>query len=113
MIIESYAFGSITVSGTTHNSDIIIYPQRVHSSWWRKSGHSLCMEDIEDILTFKPDLLIIGKGEPGLMNVPRRVQEGIRERGIELSVTTTEEAVRIYNQMYRDKRTVAALHLTC
>ena len=113
MTIESYRFGSITVNGKTYNSDIIIYPDRVRDSWWRKSGHSLCLEDIEEVLAFKPDLLIVGQGKPGLMSVPPSVRETVRQRGIELAAMPTEKAVRRYNELSGEKRVVAAVHLTC
>ncbi|HID32748.1 MAG TPA: hypothetical protein EYP24_05165, partial [bacterium (Candidatus Stahlbacteria)] len=50
MRIESYQFGRITVDGKTYHSDIIIYPDRIVSSWWRGEGHYLKKVDIEEIL---------------------------------------------------------------
>ena len=44
--IEGYSFGSISVDGRRYKSDLIIYPDRVRSDWWRKEGHQLQLEDI-------------------------------------------------------------------
>ena len=112
-MIDSYRFGSITVGGKTYTRDVILYPDRVRDSWWREEGHELCLEDIGEVLRFGPEVLVIGTGASGRMNVPEDVQEKIRSRGIRLFVARTDEAVRLYNQLAGARRIVAALHLTC
>lgn len=112
-MIESYSFGSITVDGKTYSSDLIIYPERIDSSWWRKVGHSVCLEDLEAVLEYEPEILIFGKGKPGYMDVPKRVQDELRRRGIEIRIFNTTEAVKEFNKSYKLKKIVAALHLSC
>ncbi len=112
-MIDSYRFGKIIIKGTAYSSDVIIYPEKVDASWWRKDGHNLCLNDIKDILNVKPETLIIGQGNPGLMKVSNRIQSTIKNMGIELFVSGTEKAVKKYNEIYKKKKTVAALHLTC
>ena len=51
MRIEAYDFGTITVDGRTFTSDLKIVGGRVLPGWWRKEGHRLLPEDIEDILS--------------------------------------------------------------
>ncbi len=112
-MIDSYSFGKIIINGTTYSSDVIIYPEKVDASWWRKDGHNLCVNDIKDILDFKPELLIIGQGNSGLMKVSTKIQSTIKNMGLELFVSGTKKAVQKYNEIYKNKKTVAALHLTC
>ena len=112
-MIDSYDFVRITVKGRTYTSDVIIYPDRVNSSWWRKEGHNLCLEDIREIIEFKPEVLIIGQGKPGLMKVPESIQRAIRDKGIEVIVSGTENAARRYNEVSGRRKAVAALHLAC
>jgi len=38
MIIESYLFGRMKVDGNIFDSDLIIFPEKVKSSWWRVEG---------------------------------------------------------------------------
>jgi hypothetical protein len=64
-MIDNYSFGKISIDGKTYSSDVIIFPERVHDSWWRKEGHSLCLEDIQDVFDYLPEVLIIGRGSPG------------------------------------------------
>jgi hypothetical protein len=51
-MIEKYSFGKIVVNGVTYTNDIKIVQGRVVSDWWRKKGHSVSIEDIQDILDF-------------------------------------------------------------
>jgi hypothetical protein len=57
-MIESYQFGEIIIDGRRYTSDIIIYPERIDASWWRKEGHALNIEDISTIIDVLPDTLI-------------------------------------------------------
>ena len=112
-MINSYSFGVITINGKKYRSDVIIYPEKIDEEWWREEGHNLCLEDIEELLEYKPDVLIIGTGYLGLMKVPEDIQSSIEEKDIEIHVLKTKDAVDKYNEVNPSKKTVAALHLTC
>ena len=62
MKVEHYSFGKITIDGQTYTSDVIIYPERVDSSWWRKQGHNLQIEDMAGVIKAEPGVVIIGTG---------------------------------------------------
>jgi hypothetical protein len=112
-MIEFYDFGKIVIDGKEYSSDVIIYPDRVEASWWRKVGHELCLDDIKNIFTEKPDVLVVGTGYSGLMRVLPEVEEVLREKGIELKVERTKRACDVYNELCKSKKVIAALHLTC
>jgi len=113
MRIDSYSFGKIKVDGREYNSDLVIFPERVKSNWWRKSGHFLGLEDTEDILEYKPEVLVIGTGAMGLMKVDSPVTDKLDSMGIEYTISRTPDAVGEYNGFYKERRTVFAAHLTC
>jgi hypothetical protein len=113
MKIEHYSFGRITIDGKTYTSDVIIYPGRVDSSWWRKEGHNLCIADLTDVIKAKPEILVVGTGSPGLMKVPRETIFHLESKGIKVHVSLTEKAVELFNKLQKDKIVIAALHLTC
>jgi len=113
MKIEHYSFGRITIDGKTYTSDVIIYPDKVDSSWWRKEGHSLHIVDLKSVLNIKPEILIVGTGQSGVMIVPEETLSYLKAQGIEVHVARTEKAVELFNKHQKDKKTVAALHLTC
>jgi hypothetical protein len=112
-MIDSYSFGSITVNGKRYTSDVIIYPDRVDSSWWRRQGHNLCMEDLREVIQCKPEVLVIGQGKPGRMAVGADLVDKLNQRGIQVHSAPTGKAVKLYNRLSPEKKVVAALHLTC
>ena len=112
-MINSYEFGHIVVDGKSYTSDIIIYPQKINTHWWRKEGHLLLPQDIKEALKEKPEVLIIGTGNFGLMKVPPKTLKYIKSKGIEVKVEPTRLACQLYNGIYSSQKTIAALHLTC
>ncbi len=112
-IIDSSQLGLIVVNGKKYTSDVIISTDRVKDGWWRKEGHQLCLEDIAEILSGNPEVLIVGTGASGLMKVLPDGQRNVDTRGIKLIAETTDKACHIYNQLCRSQKVAAALHLAC
>jgi hypothetical protein len=110
--IEDYSFGRVTVDGEEHTHDVIVLPRRVVRDWWRRDGHSLVLEDLAEVLPDLPQRLIIGTGAYGRMIPDARTVENLRERGVEIEVLPTADAVRRYGTL-NPAATAAALHLTC
>ena len=112
-MIEAYHFGCILIDGEEYTSDVIIYPDKIDSTWWRRDGHKLCVEDLKDVLREKPDVLVVGMGKPGLMKVLPETETYLKSEGIQLIAKPTEDACKIYNKFSKGKKVIAALHLTC
>ena len=113
MRIEHYSFGSITIDGKTYTSDVIIYPGRVDSSWWRTEGHNLRIEDLRGVIEAKPEILVVGTGAYGVMKVPNETVSYLESNGIEVHAEKTDKAVDLYKQLQTKGTIIAALHLTC
>lgn len=112
-MVDSYQFGVIVVNGRRYTSDVIIYPNRVDGNWWRREGHSLCPRDLGEIVREKPEILVIGTGNSGLMKVSPSTCRWIEEKGIRLKAELTQTAYQTYNQLQKAHKVIAALHLTC
>ncbi|RLG50612.1 MAG: hypothetical protein DRN96_07280 [Thermoproteota archaeon] len=113
-MIDSYSFGKVVVAGRTYTSDVIVYPDRVREGWWRREGHSLCLEDLKEVLEWRPDVLVVGTGAYGAMKVPESVVEAIESLGIRFVAKPTREAVEEFNRLLKSGvKAAAALHLTC
>ena len=112
-MIDSYSFGHIVVDGDEYRQDLIIYPDRVDPSWWRKAGHCLCEDDLKEIVTEKPEVLVVGTGAQGLMEVPQSTRDYLTTAGVELIAANTKEACDKFNELCGRRKVVAALHLTC
>jgi hypothetical protein len=112
MVISDYAFGRIIVGDRTYTKDIIIFPDRIYSPWWRKEGHMLQVEDLSQVIHEALPLLIIGTGYNSSMLVPDDVISFLESQKIDVIVDNTRSAVDIYNETAHEAA-VAALHLTC
>lgn len=110
-MIEDYGFGRIVIDGKTYKSDVIIFPDRIMDNWWRKEGHALSIEDLSEVLKFKPKTLVVGTGSSGIMRVKDETREFLESKGIEVIIKKTKEACDILNSLGTDA--VGAFHLTC
>jgi len=114
MVIDDYSFGHIRIDGKDYTSDVIIYPDRVNPQWWRKEGHRLDLEDLSEVITAAPQVLVIGTGYFGRMKVPQATLDAMHAQNIKTHVRRTREAVEEFNRLQREAASVvAALHLTC
>ena len=113
-MIEKFSFGKIVVDGVTYTNDIKIVQRRVVSNWWRKKGHSVGVEDIRDILESKPSVLVIGKGQPGMMKTSKSLRRFLKKNEIELIEEKTSQAITTYNSLLRQEKKVSAgFHVSC
>lgn len=114
MKIDVYSFGSMTVNGKVYEEDLIIFADRVKSGWWRKEGHSLAIEDLVEVIDYKPEVLIVGKGASGCMEIPLSTKRVLKEKNIELIEENTDKAIKLFNELTKtSKKVVGAFHLTC
>ena len=112
-MIDSYDFGRITIDGKRYSTDLIVFPDKVKAGWWRKEGHSLQIVDLMEVLEAKPEVLVVGTGYSGMMDVPPETIAHIGSEEIELVVQKTAEACKTFNRLAESRTVVAALHLTC
>lgn len=111
-MIESYSFGRIKINGKEYQHDVMVH-KGVVKSWWRVSGHEVGLRDIEEIIDKKPQVVIFGKGVGGVMRVTKEVKDFLKESGIELIETDTQEAVLKFNELSKNKDVIGGFHLTC
>jgi hypothetical protein len=110
--LEDYSFGRLVVDGAEETRDVIVLPSRVVRNWWRRDGHALVLEDLSEVLDELPPRLVVGTGAHGRMEPDPNALEQLAQRGIQVDVLPTGEAVRRYGALDPDE-TAAALHLTC
>jgi len=114
MIINDYTFGKITIDDRSYTSDVIVTPETVIDSWWRREGHRLDKSDLDEILNASPDCLLVGTGFYGRMNIPKETIQYLQSKNIQLEYAPTTEALKRFNDLQRQyARVVVALHLTC
>lgn len=114
MDITECRFGGLTIDGVAYDMDMIIHAGQVHPNWWRRAGHSLCMEDLAVILDDPPETLVIGRGHMKVMRIPAETRAALADLGIELIDASTPKAVATFTELQGQNRRVSAgFHLTC
>ncbi len=114
-MIQSTAFGIMTIDGRTYTSDLILFPDgSVKEGWWRKRGHMLCVDDILVLVDVAPALIVAGTGTSGRMRPEADIFSFLGERGVDFIAEPNSRAVAIYNEKFVTGLKVAAcFHLTC
>ncbi len=114
IMIEQYSFGNIVVNSVRYTNDMKIVQGKVVPEWWRKRGHSVDVDDVQDILKSGPDIVVLGKGSPGMMKATRALREFLKDRNIKLIEEKTTKAVETFNLLLKEGQDIAAgFHLTC
>jgi hypothetical protein len=113
-MIESYDSGRMAVDGKTYYHDLKIIHNRVVPDWWRKQDHLLDKEDVEDILSANPDVVVIGMGYAKNMHISESLRRVLSQWNIRLIAESTNEAMMSFNRLASEGKNVAgAFHLTC
>lgn len=114
-MIESSAFGAMTIDGRTYSSDLVIFPDgRVEDSWWREQGHRFTRADLENLIAAEPEIIVAGTGVYGLAKIDPGLRAALSGAGIELIAVRTKKAVKAFNLAREQGRKVAGcFHLTC
>jgi len=113
MHIDSYEFGAVIIDGQSYRTDLLIWPGRIKHDWWRQEAHLLQLPDVAEALAAAPQVLVVGTGAYGRMELDPELVSYLRERGIELVARPTREACQSINELAGKRTLAAALHLTC
>lgn len=112
-MIEEHKFGSFVINGRQYLGDIKIIDVRV-KHWEDREHHELKIKDIKEILEINPELIIIGTGNSGFLEVPSELKDLIRSRRINLIIDKNQDAVIQYNKaLIQNKKIGAVFHATC
>ena len=114
MKLSDYQFGKLNIEGAAVTTDVIVFTDRYEDHWWREQGHELQIKDLQSIVEFHPDILVVGTGYFGRMQIPPETRDYLQQRGIQLIYARTSDAIKQFNQLQQQcAKAVAALHLTC
>ncbi|MEA2070481.1 MAG: MTH938/NDUFAF3 family protein [Asgard group archaeon] len=121
MKIDGTKFGSITINGQKYGHDVYldqkgnIEKRNKKISKPYSTGHTvLGPKEIEYLLAKEPDILVIGKGQYGVLPIPQESRELLEKANIEIIEDKTPVIIPVLNDLYqKEKNVVAILHTTC
>ena len=112
-MIEEHKFGSFVINGKSYLGDIKILDTKVRH-WEDREGHELKIKDVRDLLDINPELIIIGTGNSGYLDMPSNLRDLVNSKRIPLFLDKNIKAIERYNQAIMQKKKIAAIfHSTC
>ncbi len=112
-MIDSYTFGTFVVDGKKLDSNIVLINNIVKPARYLE-GHLLRESDFDELISAKPEIIIIGTGASGVVQVQEEIKQLIESNNIRLIIEKTGEACNTYNDLIKKQKKVCAfLHNTC
>jgi uncharacterized protein len=109
--ITEHRTGMIQVNDSVIDYPVIVMPEQL-LQWDAKDFESLQPDHFQQLIEFKPEILLFGSGASQRFPVPG-LYRSIIEAGIGMEVMDTAAACRTYNiLMAEDRRVVAVLFMT-
>jgi len=106
-IITAYGDNSVSVNGKTFEQSLILANTEFSENWGITAIEQLTADHIEQVLSFDPELIIIGTGNK-LVFPPVEIYAAIIQRGIGVDFMDTHAACRTYNILMSEGRGVVA-----
>lgn len=121
MELEKTKFGSIIIDGKKYTHDIYINldgtieKRKKELSKPYSKGHTvLGPDEINYLLHQKPDTIVIGKGQFGILPIPKESRNLLLESGVIIIEDKTPIVMHLLNKLLHEKaKVVAIIHLTC
>ena len=109
--INSFRFGSLTINNKNYENDMTVH--------WdgeivpRESSHKFSKEELIDLLLKGPETVIIGTGTADCVKIEKDAEAFAKLKNIELIAKKTPEAIKEFNNLSRNKKVIAVIHVTC
>jgi hypothetical protein len=117
--ITHVSWGCLEIAGRAQPfKDAKLYPGGARAWDWNETGTShtpgIQPADIEELLDNGAEVVILAKGMNERLGVTSAALEMLDDRGVEVQVLQTEEAVERYNELQEEGTPVGGLfHTTC
>lgn len=115
--IAGEAWGKVTLEDGRTFKDVKLWPGGAREWDWGETGtgHSQGIQpgDVEELLEHGAEVVILSKGRKERLTVARGTLEHLEERGVDVEVLSTPEAVRRYGELREERPVGALIHSTC
>lgn len=107
-------FGAVVVDGKQYRDVLVVGKEVIdRGKWGFFDTHSVSERELNELLRGSPEIIIIGSGQSGVLEVDPIIEKKIKEVGIQLIILETPQAIEEYNKISKTKRTNALIHTTC
>jgi len=106
-LIRSHTVNSVTIGETVYTASLIVSPGNLDDSWGPVSAESLTTSDIDALLRFEPELILIGTGTQQVFP-PMEILKPVVANQVGFEIMNTAAACRTYNILVAEGRLVVA-----
>ncbi len=106
-LITGYGAGYVEINKVRHTSNLIVMADKLILDWQATDFASLVEVHFAQIVTLKPEVVLLGTGEKHQFLHPKIFQK-LTAEGIPLECMTTAAACRTYNFLMSEGRNVAS-----
>lgn len=117
--IDSTQFGEVIVDGISFHQ-VLIIGDSIEERDYKKleelfnTSHEIGDWEMEKLLSNNPEIIIIGTGQNGAMELDKETIQKLQSKGAEIISDSTPKAIEIYNdQVKLGKRVNTLIHTTC
>ncbi len=110
MRIDKFSFGQIVLKGKKYDHDVFVTNKSVEE---KESSHEITRDDIDRALFLEPDLIIIGKGTSGMVEIPEEIKAMVARNKVRLIEGNTPDVIKDFNKLSAKNKIVGIFHLTC
>jgi len=117
--IDSTQFGEVVIDGKKYNQVLIIGDSIIERDYEKLkdlfgTSHKIGEWETEALLKEIPEIVIVGTGQDGKLEVDKNFLEKMRKNSVKVIAQITPEAIKIYNEKVKaGKRVNALIHTTC
>lgn len=116
--ITHLSWGRVEVEGReSAHKDAKLFPGGSREWDWNETGtrHSPGIQpaDVREVLEHGAREVVLARGMNGRLQVMDETVEFLEDRGISVHVERTENAVRLYNQLRKERAVGGLFHSTC
>ncbi len=106
--IEGYGNGGFRFAGMSHRGSLLCLPTGMHA-WEARSATEITLENLQPVFDAAEqiDVLLVGLGTD-ITGFDKTIRAALRERRIIVEAIATGGAVRTYNILLGENRSVAA-----
>ncbi len=116
---EETNFGEVIIDGQKYGDVLVITDEIIprDSELLHKlfgTNHRIADEEIGKLIEGKPDIIVIGAGQSGLLEVTEDAKRKLEESGAEIETYETPIAIGKFNEACNlGKKVNALIHTTC
>jgi hypothetical protein len=113
------SFGKVKFKGEVYNCDVYVdtemnaHKRSETAKELYGTNHTVGAEELKEILSDDVQALVIGTGQSGCVEIRDEAKKLLDEKNIELHALESPAAIKKYNELCVQKKTMALIHVTC